>query len=67
MLPLGGGKSPADIGILCVTPAVFTSKFALTSEMIFLTTLPEKITPVPILNLPSKPGVMPMREDFPNP
>ena len=42
-------------------------KERIAAETTFLNTLPENITPVPILNLPSKPGVMPMREDFPNP
>lgn len=38
-------------------------KERIATETTFLTTLPATITPVPILNLPSQPGVMPMQGD----
>jgi len=60
-------KSLALLKMLQATAVDQIVKERIAAETTFLNTLPEKITPVPILNLPSKPGVMPMREDFPNP
>jgi len=60
-------KSLALLKMIQATAVDQLVKERIAAETTFLTTLPEKITPVPILNLPSKPGVMPMREDFPNP
>jgi hypothetical protein len=60
-------KSLALLKIIQATAVDQIVKERIAAETTFLNTLPEKITPVPILNLPSKPGWMPMREDFPNP
>lgn len=58
-------KSLALLKIIQTTAVDQLVKERIAAETTFLTTLPATITPVPILNLPSKPGVMPMREDFP--
>jgi hypothetical protein len=60
-------KSLALLKMLQATAVDQVVKERIATETTFLNSLPEKITPVPILNLPSKPGVLPMREDFPNP
>jgi hypothetical protein len=39
-------------------------KERIATETNFLMSLPERVTPVPNLNLPSKPGVMPIRDDI---
>jgi hypothetical protein len=60
-------KSLALLKMLQATAVDQAVKERIAAETTFLTTLPDKVTPVPILNLPSKPGVMPMQEDFPKP
>jgi hypothetical protein len=60
-------KSLVLLKMLQATAVDQIVKERIAAETTFLTTLPEKITPVQILNLPSKPGWMPMREDFPEP
>jgi hypothetical protein len=60
-------KSLALLKMLQTTAVDQTVKERIATETTFLTTLPETITPVQILNLPSKPGVMPMQGDFPKP
>ena len=60
-------KSLALLKMLQATAVDQILKERIATETTFLKSLPETITPVPILNLPSKPGVMPMREDFPEP
>ena len=60
-------KSLALLKVLQTTAVDQTVKERIATETTFLTTLPETITPVQILNLPSKPGVMPMQGDFPKP
>jgi len=58
-------KSQALLRIIQATAVDQIVKERIAAETNFLTTLPATITPIPILNLPSKPGVMPMAEDFP--
>ena len=58
-------RSLALLQMLQATAVDQIVKERIATETTFLTTLPEKVTPVPILNLPPKSGVMPMREDFP--
>ncbi len=60
-------KSLALLKRLQATAVDQIVKERIATEVTFLTTLPTSITPVPILNLPAKPGVMPMRDDFPKP
>jgi hypothetical protein len=57
-------KSLALLKIIQATAVDQLVKERIAAETTFLTTLPATITPVPILNLPSKPGVMPQAEDF---
>lgn len=57
-------SSLALLKIIQATAADQLVKERIAAETTFLTTLPTTITPVPILNLPSKPGVMPQAEDF---
>jgi hypothetical protein len=58
-------SSLALLKIIQATAVDQIVKERIAAETTFLTTLPATITPVPILNLPSKPGVMPQAEDFP--
>ena len=58
-------KSLALLKIIQATAVDQAVKERIAAETTFLTSLPATITPVQILDGPSKPGVMPMREDFP--
>lgn len=60
-------KSLALLKMLQATAVEQAVKERIAAETTFLTTLPATVTPIPILNLPPKPGVLPVQADFTKP
>jgi hypothetical protein len=60
-------KSLALLQMLQATAVDQIVKERIAAETTFLSTLPETVTPVEILNLPSTPGVMPINDALPKP
>lgn len=58
-------KSLQLLKMLQATALDQLAKERIVAETTFLQTLPDKIAPTPLVNIPPKPGVMPNRADFP--